>query len=250
MKRTIIAVLLMLVLSLTVSAQEKRITNSSVSVEMTSDDVDTLKTIKATVHGGWSGDVIVKTATRRTGLQSGDGWISLSPPLISETLNDVHTFNDNTALIIGNYGAIYKTRDRGTNWTKISSGTTRDLNAVFFLDGYNGWIVGKSGTILKTENGGESWRIISTNLNTVYDVYFTTVNIGYLATHNRIYKTTDGGDSWIEKFSTTDESLCFESIAFCDSQTGVAVGNSKGTYRTIDAGESWQKIEIGGTTND
>jgi photosystem II stability/assembly factor-like uncharacterized protein len=248
MKQTLSALSLILILSLNLPAQEKRVTDNPVTVKVTSNDMDESRVAEAIVPGGWGSEAMIKTPTRRADLQSADGWISLSPPPIGETLNDVHTFNENAAIIIGDRGAVYKTTDRGSTWTKISSGITSNLNALFFLDEKIGWIVGESGKILKTEDAGDSWRIITTNLYTLYDVFFTDANVGYLITSSRIYKTTDGGDNWVEKCAASDVTFFFESIAFSDANTGVAVGTWGRTYRTTDAGETWQKIETGGAT--
>ena len=39
-------------------------------------------------------------------------------------------------------------------WTALTSGTTNNLNSVFFTDANTGYAVGDYGTILKTTNGG------------------------------------------------------------------------------------------------
>ena len=57
-------------------------------------------------------------------------------------------------------GTILKTIDGGTTWTTLSSGTTNDLNSVYFTDANTGYAVGDTGTILKTIDGGTTWTAI------------------------------------------------------------------------------------------
>ncbi|MFQ5604489.1 MAG: YCF48-related protein [bacterium] len=247
MRRMINTLTLVLALCLSLKAQERQISQKPLVVEVTDDDINSLNAMNANVIGAWSDPAEVKIPNQKYLQQSGDGWISLSPPVIGEALNDVHTFSANTAVIIGNRGAIYKTTDQGNNWIKIESGTTRDLNGMFFLDASRGWIVGDSGTILKTTNGGESWQFIDTNLYSLKDVYFTDATTGYAISSSRIYKTTDAGENWVEKFKAPEVTYFFESIAFSDANTGIAVGSLSKMYRTTDAGENWELVETGST---
>jgi len=247
MKRVINTLVLMLTLTFSLSAQEARVMQKPVTVEMTENVLSTAQATSAIVIGNWNEKATVKTHTQGIGLQAGEGWISLSPPLIGETLNDVHTFNDNTAIVIGSGGAVYKTMDRGATWAKMPSGTTKSLRAIFLV-GDKGWIVGDDRTILRTEDGGDSWSALQTDLpsyTTLYDVHFTDASTGWVITDSKIYKTTDGGNMWVEKFAEPDVTYWFESISFATSTTGVAVGTWGRTYRTTDGGETWQKIEAG-----
>ena len=48
-------------------------------------------------------------------------------------------------------------------WVTQNSGTTRNLNSVYFIGVNSGYAVGDSGTILKTINGGVSWALQNSN---------------------------------------------------------------------------------------
>ncbi|MEI6297257.1 MAG: YCF48-related protein, partial [bacterium] len=60
------------------------------------------------------------------------------------------------------------------NWLPQSSGTTRFLSSVFFVNADTGFIVGEGGTMLKTINGGSNWTKQTvpsdTSLNSIYFV--------------------------------------------------------------------------------
>jgi len=85
-------------------------------------------------------------------------------------------------------------------WGVQNSGTTNNLNSVYFTDPDNGWAVGDSGTILHTSDGGLNWVTQSSNTTFKLNaVFFTETDNGY-AVGNGIYpvrgniilKTIDG----------------------------------------------------------
>ena len=59
--------------------------------------------------------------------------------------------------MVGDSGTILHTTNRGETWQGQSSGTTRNLDAVFFVNAATGTAVGDSGTILRTTDAGLSW---------------------------------------------------------------------------------------------
>lgn len=90
----------------------------------------------------------------------------------------------------------------------LSEDVDEALHSVYFADQNNGWIVGGAGTILKT---------------------------------------TDGGDTWIYKLSSTSYDL--NSVHFIDIYTGWAVGRSGTILKTTNGGEDWF-AQISGTVQD
>jgi hypothetical protein len=59
--------------------------------------------------------------------------------------------------VVGFEGTILRTTDGGLHWTMQTSGTTRDLYGVSFIDANTGIVVGTDGTILRTTTGGVTW---------------------------------------------------------------------------------------------
>ena len=55
----------------------------------------------------------------------------------------------------GEQGTILKTYDAGLNWQSQLTGTTQNLNKIYFSNLDEGYAVGEYGTILRTTNGGE-----------------------------------------------------------------------------------------------
>ena len=51
---------------------------------------------------------------------------------------------------VGDGGTIVHASSLGGAWVRETSGTTNNLNGVFFLDRFQGWAVGNSGVVLHT----------------------------------------------------------------------------------------------------
>ena len=63
----------------------------------------------------------------------------------------------NNGIVVGNGGTILNTINGGTTWTSSTSGTTQNLNAVYYADASNVWACGNNGIILKSSDGGVTW---------------------------------------------------------------------------------------------
>lgn len=62
-----------------------------------------------------------------------------------------------------------------------------------------------------------------------------------------IFRTTNGGDEWIQVASNISNTLY--AVSFANTTTGVAVGAQGTILRTTDAGISWSAISFGGTNH-
>ena len=83
-------------------------------------------------------------------------------------------------------------------WVTQESGTTNNLNAMFFVDNNMGFAAGAGGTIRRTVNGGSTWTAATSgtvqNLN---DVVFPVTLEGYgLAATGDVVKSTDQGSNF------------------------------------------------------
>lgn len=134
-------------------------------------------------------------------------------------------------------------------WIKMSSGTTANLNSVFFTSVNTGYIVGSAGTILKTPNAGNGWMSLNSGTTqTLYSIYFVNANVGYTVgglISPIILKTTDGGTTWSTQTSPVNKRLL--SVRFINDTTGFSVGASGTIIKTIDGGNNWI-AQASGTT--
>jgi len=65
----------------------------------------------------------------------------------------------------GEQGTILKTYDAGLNWQSQLTGTTQNLNKIYFSNLDEGYAVGENGTILRTTNGGEPITNVDDDIN-------------------------------------------------------------------------------------
>lgn len=106
--------------------------------------------------------------------------------------------------IYGGFGDIYKSTDRGDNWTSLNSGVgTIEFISIAPSNADVIYVSGENGTVKKTTNGGTSWSEITlpqggnvksievhpTKPEEVYIAYS-----GYLA--GKVYKSTNSGANW------------------------------------------------------
>src|SRR5574341_1471573 len=69
----------------------------------------------------------------------------------------------NRSWVVGYYGTILYSEDRGVTWRVQPSGTKRALFNADFVTEENGWISGSYGTLLQTRDGGRTWRAQRSN---------------------------------------------------------------------------------------
>src|SRR5947207_14240110 len=128
-------------------------------------------------------------------------------------------------------------------WYAQPSGTTNDLNGVFFLpDGRNGWAVGNAGTIVHTSTAGASWGVqASSSAFSLNGVWFTTAQTGYVVGQGgTVLITRNGGAAWSRLTGVPAGENLF-GVCFADTAHGWAVGANGTILRTADAGGSWTR---------
>jgi photosystem II stability/assembly factor-like uncharacterized protein len=98
----------------------------------------------------------------------------------AKKLRQIQMLDANNGWVIGDGGTIMKTINGGDTWSPQTSGTTADLNGVYFVDLNNGWVVGDGGTILKTTDGGDTWTTeASGTTNDLRSIFFVGLSQGY-----------------------------------------------------------------------
>ena len=176
-----------------------------------------------------------------------NSWQWQYPKPQGNTLYDIHVFNKDTAIAVGDYGTIIKTTDGGMNWSVKYKLCDMDyLFRICFVNNNVGFAAGGK-ALLKTEDGGENWSVLKTDTtNHGYScLYFTDEDTGFVFGTGQILKTTDGGKNWKRSFITQyDDIPSFQSVSFVDSQHGWGVcfgfyGNE--IYRTTDGGKTWEQ---------
>jgi len=170
---------------------------------------------------------------------------------------------------LGDSSFIFHTTDGGVTWIKQLTMPLTLFDDISFVDANNGWAVGTNTDsiwwmstntiILRTTNGGTIWnQVIYDTIPQITNICFVNPNTGWIITwtagmggsESRIYKTTDGGESWFMQFGTSGSYPYshLSKIYFTNQQIGIAVGfKHDGWYenyyglivRTTDGGENW-----------
>lgn len=136
-------------------------------------------------------------------------------------------------------------------WTRQESNTSFNLIDVYFLNDSVGFIVGNGGLFLKTNNRGLTWdqSVIraSDNLKAVFAINEDTLFAG----GDSLYKSTDGGQTWIRIYNQLD----IREINFFSPETGFikimyqfecypSVFYDQMKYKqTNDGGNTWQNCQ-------
>jgi photosystem II stability/assembly factor-like uncharacterized protein len=138
--------------------------------------------------------------------------------------------------------------------TPQDSGTTNGLISVWPVNPQVVWACGRNGTFTVTTDGGQTWNasvVPGAEALQFRDVQAFSASVAYLmsiganATDFRIYKTTDGGATWIMQFENQNPNAFYDGFAFWTPNRGIAHSDSvNGVFpdlRTTD-GMTWQDI--------
>lgn len=136
-----------------------------------------------------------------------------------------------------------------SEWIAQSSGTTRSLYGVSFVDDLTGIAVGETGTIRHTADGGQTWdsRTSGTTqhlMDVCLSGALTGTAVGFGGT---VLRTENGGDTWTPQNSGTTRSLY--DVCFTGPLTGTIVGSTGTILRTTDGGVNWTPRTTGSTTS-
>jgi hypothetical protein len=159
-------------------------------------------------------------------------------------LNYVHALDSYNAVAVGNDGAVIFTRDRYT-WDKSPStpvGIGTHLTSVWMKSTKEWWVTASSGYIWYTINSGKSWTrksLPGTAPTSMKDIEFSTDSVGFAAgvvsNTGKIYRTFDGGNSWVitpESTGTIPTNQEITRIATCRYDANFVVGGGLATGGT------------------
>jgi photosystem II stability/assembly factor-like uncharacterized protein len=174
-------------------------------------------------------------------IRTADQGVSWSPQTsgITDGLTSVCAIDMDNVVAVGYNGRILRTTTGGTSWSAISSGTAANLYSVHFTSASTGYICGGLSTniVLKTTNGGINWTLTTLpGAGGLRSIYFPTPSTGYAVGNlSTIYKTVDGGVSWVLQSSPISNPE-FRDVHFIGADTGYAVGESGSLIKTTNGG--------------
>jgi len=170
--------------------------------------------------------VMAAADTAAAFVSTGDGsWVWQSPLPQGNRINDVHVFNADHLLAVGDHGLLLESDDGGTTWQRREWNIDADLKAVAFADASTGVIVGARGLMLRTTNGGASWLLtFPSTTQDLLDVCFANALQGWaVGSGGVVLYTANAGQSWERQ--TTPVNKLLRSVHFSDASHGWAVGS-------------------------
>jgi len=139
-------------------------------------------------------------------------------------------------------------------WQQQTISTDANFRGLCAVSAKVAWVSGTKGTYGRTTDAGRTWTV-----GTVpgaakldfRDVEAFGETTAYLLSagpgaDSRIYKTVDGGKTWILQFTNPDREAFFDAMAFWDDKNGIALSDPvKGQFQliaTADGGTNWQRL--------
>lgn len=131
-----------------------------------------------------------------------------------------------------------------------------DFRDIAFRDASNAVAVSNFCEIANSTDGGQNWTANLShpcgNSSELTDVDFPTSMVGYICGHNGyVFKTTDGGGTWLPVTAPGISSVNYVAIQFIDANTGFISGRTTNGgdttlfKKTTDGGATWNSIISG-----
>ncbi|MBD2766550.1 T9SS type A sorting domain-containing protein [Hymenobacter sp. BT664] len=188
-------------------------------------------------------------------------WEWQSPRPTGYPLQAVAALDDQTALVGGQRGTLFKTADQGQTWTPLSSGALYDIKALSFISPQVGWLANNTpnasfgndlsgpGQVRKTIDGGRNWSpqaIGEADFVEMQDLRFFSATQGYVFYYYnapgtgrppRLRVTNNGGQTWnpVVIFAGTT------ALQFVTPQVGYFTANG-GVTKTSNGGQNFELI--------
>ncbi|HYK03721.1 MAG TPA: hypothetical protein VE974_18325 [Thermoanaerobaculia bacterium] len=188
--------------------------------------------------GLWGGGVIaVSSDSGRTWERRDAGLEDFSVRAIAVDPNDANF------VVAGGLTGVYRSRNAGKTWTKISDQINveslaidpRSQDRIFVGTWRQGW---------RTDDGGKSWKHVADGMVLDTDMFHITIDPAkpdnvWVATCGWVYNSQNGGDKWTRyRDGFNNRRIHDVDIDPCDKDV-IYAGSVAGLYRTEDHGKSW-----------
>ncbi|WP_353063256.1 hypothetical protein RBB77_18495 [Tunturibacter psychrotolerans] len=147
-------------------------------------------------------------------------------------------------------------------WDIEESHTTASLRGIHNVGGGVAWASGTDGTVLRTEDGGYLWQTCTIPPGAekldfrgvqAFDENTAIVMSSGPGDQSRLYKTTDGCQTWKLLFTNPDKEGFWDALQFIDRQEGFVLGdpvsikgvqalNAFAFFQTSNGGETWNAL--------
>jgi photosystem II stability/assembly factor-like uncharacterized protein len=145
---------------------------------------------------------------------------------------------------------------KALSWQLTPTGTTARFRGLSAVSERTAWVSGTLGTVLRTTDKGATWLSVGppgTAALQFRDIEAFDANtavimsIGDTPDAFRIYRTTNGGQTWTLVFQNTEPTAFYDCMAFWDKHRGIAMSDPiDGRFRilaTNDGGRTWHIVD-------
>lgn len=180
------------------------------------------------------------------------------PVSYSEDVNllDVFFTGADEGWVSGEHGTILHTKDGGQTWIRELGGSPdsaeQPISQLRFSDNRHGWaIVHDTNWMLHTSDGAHWHRAGVLPDGTIIDFQFPTPNTGVMLAGDRIFRTIDAGMTWKQVVAPgacqvklnisgliRNTNCDFSSVHFVSQRIAYAVGQKSGNNNTLTVGKS------------
>lgn len=214
---------------------------------------------------GWVVMVENSTGKAYKTVNGGYNW-TLKYSVPGKTFRSVVCLSDDIVIIGTLNNSIYRTTNSGDNWSLVHTTpaglcgmSAPDSNTVY---GCGRWYT--PSRFYKSTDRGATWieKNMSAHAQNLVDCFFWTVDSGFVVggkgntlqnSHSVVLFTSDGGDTWVERFSGTgDRQWCWkiyfpsDSIGYIAVEKAIYLSNGTPTpfLKTTDGGVTWAEKDF------
>jgi len=156
--------------------------------------------------------------------------------------------------LLSTENTVFKTTNSGMSWTPYIIGVfdPSDLErSMVFKDSQTGFITTQFGDIGKSTNGGVNWFLDTTfapeynDVNVFWDINIVDTSIIYsVGSGGMIVHSTNAGAVWEKQIGNIKT---YRDVFFTNANTGFITGEKGLLIKTVDAGLSWNRINLNTT---
>ncbi len=158
-------------------------------------------------------------------------------------LEAVQVLGPQAVVAVDHAGVVYRSSDAGATWTgALSEPDLVSAADLHFVSLTEGWVTGQGfegAALFHTTDAGATWTGVPDFQGTYVAVDFAGATGWAAAVYGTLYRTLDGGGSWIESAFPGDPDSIL-ALEFWNAGIGYAVGSGGYAARSSDGGASWQ----------
>jgi photosystem II stability/assembly factor-like uncharacterized protein len=154
--------------------------------------------------------------------------------------------NDPDLVVVGGLHGVWRSRDAGKSWARISDRENVDSLAIDPRSDDTIY-VGTYRQAWRTDDGGKSWKHIAEGMVLDTDVFSINIDPNnpddvWLGTCGWVYHSPNRGDNWTRYRDGFDNRRIHVTARDVINPSCIYAGSVAGLYRTLDRGAKWERI--------